>query len=124
MFRIAFTLSTAALLSGCAFMPEFVGRSETGPTTPVATQDLRFGGGFRGSDDPCVRLGPTEFTAPFLRTDGDLVGCPIDFEGRPAFIRSQNATEAARTDAWVLYDVPLANAPVTEFGPMRALTGG
>jgi len=83
---------------------------------PGDGSDLRLGGGYRGADDPCVRVGQSDFTAPMLREDADLVGCPIDFDKRPAFQRGTNAREVGRTAAWVLYSVPLlsADAPVAD----------
>lgn len=46
-----------------------------------------------------------------LQADQDLVGCPVDFEGRPAFIKANDAVETTRTEQWVIYSVPLQGTP-------------
>ena len=99
-------------LSACGLMPDVSGIRNTEPsssaeanTTP--NSDIRLGNGYRGADDPCRRAGSTEYTAPMLRADADLVACPIDFEGRPAFQRTTGASEMGRTSEYVLYSVPL-----------------
>lgn len=97
MLRLISLISLTASVAGCATLM----------APREAATELRLGGGYRGLDDPCVRVGQTDFTAPLLREDADLVGCPIDFEGRPAFQTGTGGREVGRTDAWVLYSVPL-----------------
>lgn len=89
-------------LAGCA---QFVSRGAG------AEPELRFGTGYRGGDDPCVRVGETALTAPYLNRDTDLVGCPVDFAGRPDFQINTGGREVTRTDEWVIYRVPLTGAP-------------
>ena len=89
------------------------------------TTDLRFGNGYRSANDACRRVGRSEFTAPFLTPDTDLVGCPVDFEGRADFIKATNAREATRTADWVLYSVPLVGTAPTAIIPTAPpITGG
>ena len=63
--------------------------AETAPAAPtgtaVATDGLRLGNGYRGNTDPCRRAGRTDFTAPHIVSDADLVACPVDFAGRGIF---------------------------------------
>jgi len=124
MTRVICLILSAGILSACAGKPEFVERLLPDRAAPAGNGDLRLGSGYRGGDDPCVRVGQTEFTAPYLRSDEDLVGCPIAFDGRPDFIRGLDAREAVRTEDWVVYTVPLGNAAVTEFGIPTPITGG
>lgn len=86
---------------------------------------LSIGGGYRGVNDQCRRTGVTPVTAPFADRDSDLVACPIDFSGRPAFIQGTNSREVTRTSDWVVYSVPLfGEAPVNTFAAPPAITGG
>ncbi|MEL7114165.1 MAG: hypothetical protein AAGP08_01010 [Pseudomonadota bacterium] len=114
-------------LAACATTgePELTGDSPTDGPTPAATGDVRVGGGYRGADDPCRRAGATALTEPFISTETDLVACPVDFDGRPAFIQSTSAREATRTPEWVIYNVPLFGAaPVGEVPVVPPATGG
>ena len=86
MKRILMTLPVVVLLAGCggsALVDDTVARESTGQ---AGSAELRLGSGYRGSDDPCVRVGNSEAVAAFVSSESDLVGCPIDFEGRPKFI--------------------------------------
>lgn len=86
---------------------------------------LRIGGSYRSGDDPCKRVGNTTFTERFVRADEDLVGCPVDYEGRAGFIQATGAREATRTEEWVLYSVPLFGAaPVSNLPATPPTTGG
>ena len=49
-------------------------------------------------------------TEQFVNSETDLVGCPIDFAGRPAFQINTGGREVTRTDDWVVYRVPLVGA--------------
>ncbi|MDF0602661.1 hypothetical protein P1J78_18130 [Psychromarinibacter sp. C21-152] len=102
MFRIVLTSLIVLPLAACA---QFVSRGAE------AEPELRFGTGYRGSDDPCVRVGETALTAPYVSQDEDLVGCPVDFDGRPAFQIKTGGREVTRTADWVIYRVPLLGAP-------------
>lgn len=74
---------------------------------PVIKPDVAVGTGYRGAEDPCRRVGATRFTKPYINRDEDLVGCPVGFEGRPAFQKNTGGREVTRTDEWVIYRVPL-----------------
>ena len=101
------------------------GIPETAPAPAVNTPDLRFGSGYRAANDPCLRVGRTDFTAPHLSSETDLVGCPVDFDKRNVFIQNTNAREATRTAEWVLYSVPLVgSAPTAIIPPTAPITGG
>ncbi len=69
--------------------------------------DVSLGLGYRGSDDPCRRVGVTDLTEPYYNIEEDLVGCPIDFDGRPMFQIKTGGREVTRTEEWVIYRVPL-----------------
>jgi len=86
-------------LAGCADF--LVSRNAT------PEPEVRVGLGYRGSDDPCRRVGATDFTQPYINRDEDLVGCPVEFDGRPEFQMKTGGREVTRTDEWVLYRVPL-----------------
>ena len=108
MTRALFFVLSAALLSGCASMMPLQREPAPKPATePVPDPELRLGSGYRSADDPCVRVGATPLTEPFLSRESDLVGCPIDFAGRPAFQINPGGREVTRTDDWVVYRVPL-----------------
>ena len=96
MARIVLMAALILPIAGCA---QFVSRN--------SEPDLRFGMGYRGTDDPCRRVGATRYTAPYINRDEDLVGCPVDFEGRPEFQERLGGREVTRTDDWVIYRVPL-----------------
>ena len=125
MKRILMTLPVVVLLAGCggsALVDDTVARESTGQ---AGSAELRLGSGYRGSDDPCVRVGNSEAVAAFVSSESDLVGCPIDFEGRPKFIQDNLAREVLRTDGWVVYSVPLFGAiPTSELPSTPPLTGG
>ena len=99
MPRFVLTALLILPLAGCAEF--FVSRNAT------PEPEVRTGLGYRGSDDPCRRVGMTDFTAPYITREEDLVGCPIDFEGRPDFQIKTGGREVTRTDEWVIYRVPL-----------------
>ena len=100
------------------------GNPIAGPTG-ASSNALSVGSGYRGEDDPCKRVGRSPVTETFLSSDADLVGCPIDFEGRSDFIRSLHATEATRTDEWVVYSVPLiGDASMSGIPTTPPITGG
>lgn len=89
-----------------------------------ADPQLRFGGGYRSAEDPCKRVGQTPFVERFFRADEDLVGCPLDFDGRAAFIQGTSAREVTRTGEWVIYTVPLfGSAPVSNIPAAPPITG-
>ncbi|MEM6324397.1 MAG: hypothetical protein AAF748_11960 [Pseudomonadota bacterium] len=69
--------------------------------------EVAIGSGYRASEDPCRRVGATSLTEPFITSTDDLVGCPIDFEGRPEFQTKTGGREVTRTEDWVIYRVPL-----------------
>ncbi len=97
-----FLLSALILpLAGCGDM---VSR---GIFKPAVKSDIAVGMGYRGSDDPCRRVGKSRFTEPYITRDEDLVACPVTFEGRPAFQTKTGGREVTRTDEWVIYRVPL-----------------
>jgi hypothetical protein len=101
-----------------------VGQADTGASGPSAGP-LRIGGGYRAPDDACRRTGVTDLTAPFASSENDLVACPVDFEGRPAFIQGTKAREVTRTADWVVYSVPLfGEAPVAQIPVAPPITGG
>ncbi len=102
-----------------------MGKAEPDVSSKAETSNLRLGAGYRGSDDPCVRVGSSEAVAGFVSQESDLVGCPLDFEGRPAFIKATLAREVTRTDEWVVYSVPLFGAiPTSELPSTPPITGG
>ena len=125
MKRILMTLPVVVLLAGCggsALVDDTVARESTGQ---AGSAELRLGSGYRGSDDPCVRVGNSEAVAAFVSSESDLVGCPIDFEGRPKFIQDNIAREVMRTDSYVVYSVPLFGAiPTSELPSTPPITGG
>ncbi len=102
MQRLFITALVILPLAGCADL--VTRRADPGP-------DLRFGTGYRGTSDPCKRVGRSEFTAAYVESENDLVGCPIDFPGRSEFQVKTGGREVKRTDHWVLYRVPLLGAP-------------
>ena len=105
--------------------PELTGDSPTDAPTAARSGSLKLGGGYRGADDPCRRTGVTALTEPFASRENALVACPVDFEGRPAFIQATVAREVTRTDEYVVYSVPLFGAaPVTEVPTTPPITGG
>lgn len=69
--------------------------------------DLRIGLRYRKYDDACRRVGETRFSQPVPDRSRDLVGCPGDFSGCPAFIIKTDATRIARTESHVFHSVPL-----------------
>ena len=108
MTRAMFCVLSAGLLSGCAsMMPLQREPAAAAPVNAVPDPELSLGGGYRTPDDPCVRTGSTPLTAPFVNAETDLVACPIDFAGRPAFQINTGGREVTRTDDWVVYRVPL-----------------
>ncbi|MDJ0629396.1 MAG: hypothetical protein QNJ44_14145 [Rhodobacter sp.] len=100
MIRPAVLLTLAALAAGCA-------APTTSAPPPPEDAELRFGGSYRFANDPCRRVGETAVTAPFLDDRADLVACPVEYEGRGRFAIDNTATEAVRTENWVVYSVPI-----------------
>ena len=123
--RALFLIPCLLGLAACATPePELTGDDPVAGPTAASSGGLRLGNGYRAADDQCRRAGVTELTAPFASTESDLVACPIDFEGRPAFIRATSAREVTRTAEYVVYTVPLiGNAPVTNIPVTPAITG-
>lgn len=96
-------------MAGCA---QIVSRATT-PFTPKP--DVVVGAGYRASDDQCRRVGASSITEPYITAEEDLVGCPIDFDGRPEFAIKTGGREVTRTEDWVIYRVPLVGeAPTTD----------
>ena len=124
MKRLFMTFPLMALLAACGGEPP-LDDTTAPPASPPSSAELRLGSGYRGSDDPCVRVGNSEAVAGFMSPEADLVACPIDFEGRPKFIQDNLAREVMRTSAYVVYSVPLFGAiPTSEVPSTPPLTGG
>ena len=122
MMRAVGAIFLVTGLAGCGLMPKVSGILNAEPTpeganTSVGSSDVRLGNGYRGADDPCRRAGSTSYTAPMLRSDADLVACPLDFNGRPAFQRTTGASEMGRTSDYVLYSVPLLGSTLSAPSP-------
>lgn len=123
VFAVSVTVLALAACGGPGRIPLLGDTPTSGPTLSTRG-DVRVGGGYRNPQDPCKRADVTALTAEFASPETDLVACPVDFDGRPAFIRATAAREATRTSEWVVYIIPLVGeAPVMQIPPAGPVTG-
>ncbi|MEM6657847.1 MAG: hypothetical protein AAF625_07145 [Pseudomonadota bacterium] len=70
------------------------------------TDDLRFVGGYRATDDDCQLTGETAFTVNFLDDAADLVSCPTDSDAAQSLVAMFGAIQVAQTSGYTVYTVP------------------